>query len=352
VSVLIFQCVLVVMCINYQQHVQLQSELLLVFTLLSVLNGWDRMRVHNDMHVVAFPCMKSTTPLTMSTLCQLLGWIYNLYGRSFICLCMLRPLLYLFLLQLILLSMPLMLFLELLLEHMQLLLYSILCLLVLFMSHRHLIARVSKVAFTISGFAWACNFVPPLCCQQPSSCVHCIRYVAFSCCSWCCLLWCCFRHTLMSFSTNNLMCLWVSKFIDTWSTTSPSVLWTVSSTPLSWKWFYLYCWEADEHPRYLETWQHSRQEICRLKTKMNLRTDLQHTCVTNHEGCAISTERSGDWLLRLRKAQSGLSGGWMTTGTAQCTVQPSCWLLELCNAQSQLAMLAGSMAALRNFLGQ
>ena len=38
-------------------HVQLQLDLLLVFALVSVLNGLDYMRVHNDMHVVEFPCM-------------------------------------------------------------------------------------------------------------------------------------------------------------------------------------------------------------------------------------------------------------------------------------------------------
>ena len=84
---------------------------------------------------------------------------------------------------------------------MQLLLCSILYLCTIFMSCRHLIAWVSKVAFIISGCAWSCNFVLPLCCHQPSSCihylrfihciccVHCIRYAAFSFCSWCCLLW-------------------------------------------------------------------------------------------------------------------------------------------------------------------
>ena len=51
--------------------------------------------------------MRSTTLLTMSTLCQLLGWILNLYGRSLIRECMLHPLLFLFLLQLILLSVQL-----------------------------------------------------------------------------------------------------------------------------------------------------------------------------------------------------------------------------------------------------
>jgi len=50
--VLIFQCVLVVMRINCQLHAQLQLDLLLVFTLVSVLNGLDRTHVHNDMHAI------------------------------------------------------------------------------------------------------------------------------------------------------------------------------------------------------------------------------------------------------------------------------------------------------------
>jgi len=89
-------------------------------------------------------------------------------------------------------------FLELLLQHMQLLLCSILCLRMIFMSRRRLITWVSKVAFMISGSSWACNFVLSLYCQQPSSCICCIRfihyihfvhcicciwYVSFSCCS-------------------------------------------------------------------------------------------------------------------------------------------------------------------------
>lgn len=40
-----------------EAHVQLQSNFLLVFTLVSLVNGWDRMHVHNDMHAAAFPCM-------------------------------------------------------------------------------------------------------------------------------------------------------------------------------------------------------------------------------------------------------------------------------------------------------
>ena len=182
------------------------------------------------------------------------------------------------------------------------------------MSHYHFIAWVSKVSFIISGSAWPCNFALPLCCQQPSSCIWCvrlvccvccIRYAAFSYYSWCCSLWCC---CLMSLSTNNLMSSRVGKPMDTWSTTSPSMLWTMSSSLLSWKPLYLYFWEANEHLWYLETWQHSKQEIFQVKTKMNMRTDLQHTWVNDHEGCAISAGRSGDRLPRLHKAQSGLLG--------------------------------------------
>ena len=87
----------------------------------------------------------------MSTLCQLLGWILNLYGRSFISECMLHPLLFLFLLQLIRLFVKLHILPKLLIQHMQLLLCSIFCFRVIFMSHRHFIARVSKVAFIING---------------------------------------------------------------------------------------------------------------------------------------------------------------------------------------------------------
>ena len=152
-------------------QVKLQSELLLVFPSVSVLNGWDRMHVKNDMHATAFPCMQSITLLTLSTPCQQLRWIYNLYGCSFIHEFMLCPLLYRFMLQLILSSMQLLFFLDLLLQRMQLFLYSIICLRVISMSHRHFIARVSDVAFITSGSAWACNFFLPLCCQQSSSCV-------------------------------------------------------------------------------------------------------------------------------------------------------------------------------------
>ena len=97
---------------------------------------------------------------------------------------------------------------------MQFLLFSIPYLRAIFMSRRHLIAWVSKVTFIINRSAWACKFVPPLCCQQPSSCIRCIRYAAFSCCSWCCSLWCCCCHILMSLSMNNLMSLWVGKSIE------------------------------------------------------------------------------------------------------------------------------------------
>lgn len=87
----------------------------------------------------------------------------------------------------------------------------------------------------VASSAWSCNLAPPLCCQQPSYCIHCVRcilYDAFSYCSWCCSLWWC---CLMSLSMNNLMSSWLGKLIDTWSTASPSVLWMVSSSLLSWK---------------------------------------------------------------------------------------------------------------------
>jgi len=128
------------------------------------------------MHFVEFPCMKSTTLITVSAPCQLLRWIYNSYGRNFIHECMLCPLVYLFLMQIIISSMQLLILFELLL----LLLYSFLCSRMIFLSCRQLIASFSKVAFIKSGSSRVCNFVPPLCCQQPSSCIHHMRV--------CCLL--------------------------------------------------------------------------------------------------------------------------------------------------------------------
>lgn len=83
-------------------HVQLQLDFLLVVTSMSVTNRLDRIRAHNDMDATKFLFMRSKTLLTLSTLWQLLRWIYELYRHSFICLCMLCPLLHLFLLQLIL----------------------------------------------------------------------------------------------------------------------------------------------------------------------------------------------------------------------------------------------------------
>ena len=56
-SVLIFQCVLVIMRINFQLHVQLQLDFLLVFASMSVSNGLDHMHAHNDMYAAEFPCM-------------------------------------------------------------------------------------------------------------------------------------------------------------------------------------------------------------------------------------------------------------------------------------------------------
>ena len=160
----------------------------------------------------------------MSTLCQLLGWILNLYERSFIREFMLHQLLFMFLLQLIHLSMKLHVLPKLLLQHVWVLLCYIFYLHVIFMSWCHSIVGVSKVAFIINGPTWAFKLVPPLCFQQTSSCIHCIWYVVFSCFSWCCLLWFCCFHILMFLSMNKLMSLWVGKSIDTWSTTSPSVL--------------------------------------------------------------------------------------------------------------------------------
>ena len=84
---------------------------------------------------------------------------------------MLRLLLYLFLLQLLLLSVKILFFLEFSLQHLQPLLYFSLCLRVILLSHHHPVASISKVAFTTSGSTWTCNFAPPLRCQQPSPCI-------------------------------------------------------------------------------------------------------------------------------------------------------------------------------------
>lgn len=132
------------------------------------------------------------------------------------------------------------------------------------------------------------------------------------------------------------MSSWVCKSIDTWSIASWNVNWTMSLSLLSWKPLYLYYREADEHLRYLETWKHSWQEIYQLKTKMNMRIDLQRTWVNYHEGCTISVGRSGERLPRLHKAQSGLLGDWLTTRTMQCIIQSGYWLLGLYNVQLQL----------------
>lgn len=153
---------------------------------------------------------------------------------------MLCPLVYLFLMQHILLSMQFMFFLDLFLEHMQLLLCSIFYLRVIFTSHHHLITSFSKVSFTIGGSSWAFNFPLPLRCQQDSYYIHCIWYATINCCSWCFLLWFFCHHILMSLSMKNMMPLWVGKSIDTWSNASPSVLWMVSWTLLFWKLLYRY----------------------------------------------------------------------------------------------------------------
>ena len=58
-----------------------------------------------------------------------------------------------------------------------------------------------------------------------------------------------------------------------------------------------------------------------VETKMNMRTDLQHTWVNDHEGYAISARRLRDRLPRLHKEQSKMLGDLLTAGTIQCTVQ-------------------------------
>ena len=75
---------------------------------LSECVEWVRSHACSQWHACWWiPCMRSTTPFTMSTSCQLLRWIFNLYERSFIRECMLHPLLFLLLLQLIIFSMQL-----------------------------------------------------------------------------------------------------------------------------------------------------------------------------------------------------------------------------------------------------
>ena len=159
---------------------------------------------------------------------------------------------------------------------MKLLLCSILCLCVIFMSCCHLIAWVSKVSFIISGSSWSYNFVSPLCCQQTSSCIHCIPYVAVSCCSWCYSLWCYYCHILTSFSTNNLISSWVSKLIDIWSTTSLVYyewclrLWSLEN----------HCtFTAERHMNTYNTWRHGnthgKQSVsCKPKRTWELTSNI------------------------------------------------------------------------------
>jgi len=50
-------------------HVQLQLDLLLVFTSMIVPNGWDHIRAHNDIPTPEYPCIRSIALLTLSTPC-------------------------------------------------------------------------------------------------------------------------------------------------------------------------------------------------------------------------------------------------------------------------------------------
>lgn len=81
-----------------------------------------------------------------------------------------------------------------------------------------------------------------------------------------------------------------------------------------------------------KSWQKSRQENWKCWEE----TDMQHSCVTICEDCAIFTERMGDWLPKLRKVQSELSGGWLTTKTVQCISEQG--LLRNETAQSTISV--------------
>ena len=161
-------------------HVQLQLDLLLVFTFVSVLNELDCMCVHNDMHVVeSLTCDHQhfsprllyvsfwdgylTCTSTISSMSARCAHCYFWFCCNwFVYLC------------------SFMFFLELLLQHMQLIFCSIFYLRAIFVSCHHFIAGVSKVSFIINGTAWACNFFLPPFCQQPSSFIHCIWYVVLT----------------------------------------------------------------------------------------------------------------------------------------------------------------------------
>lgn len=150
-------------------------------------------------------------------------------------------------------------FLELLLQHMQFLLCSILCLCMI------LNVISSPHSLSLQSFfhhQWIC-----LSSQLCSTCVLSTTFLLHSFHSVCCLqllfkMLLAMMLLLSYLDNKNLMSSWVGNSIDTWSTTSPSVLWMVSSTLLSWKPLYLYYWEVDEHLWYLETWKHSWQVIC------------------------------------------------------------------------------------------
>lgn len=213
----------------FEVHVQPQLDLLLIFAMVSVSNGLDCKCVLNDMHVVGSfacdqqhfsPCFLYVSCWDGSLTCTVaVSSTSSCYAHCCSCFCYNS------------------------LDCLWSFIFFLSCcfstcnsffvpfyLCAIFMSYHHFISWFSKVAFIISGFSWSCNFSLALCYQQPSSCIHCIHficcvrcilYASFSCCSWCCSLWCCF---LISLPMKNLMSSWVGKPMDTWSTTSPSVL--------------------------------------------------------------------------------------------------------------------------------
>ena len=166
-------------------HVQPQLDLLLVFALVSVLNGLDCMCALNDMHAAeSLACdQQQCSSCLLHVSCwdrylTCMGTVSSVSApcahccswsccNSFACLS------------------NFMLFLELLLRHMQLLLHSILYFRATFMSRRHLIAWVSKVAFIMSGSALNLQIFSssalPTTFHLPLSCVGLLPSVASHC---------------------------------------------------------------------------------------------------------------------------------------------------------------------------
>jgi len=246
---------------------------------------------------------------------QLLGWVFNLYGHNFICECMLHPLLFLFLLELIHLSMQI--------HVLPWVSPSVHATPSLFHSLSFLDLRVTSSPHILSLQGFFHHQWISLSSQFCSTSVLSTTFLLHSLHSVCFLqlLFTILLAVMLLLSYLDVLAyekinVFVSRqshrhLIDCIPKCSlNSVLEFALLETL-----YLCCWEADERLWYLETWKHSWQATCQSKTKMNLSTNLQHTCVVDHEGCAISSRRSGDRLPRLHKAYFRLLGDWLTTGT-------------------------------------